>query len=78
MNKYKITNLKSKAIYFFNEQQKDNFFKKNSIYNTDKKIYNYIIKKQTDKKEILKTFLLVLSLCVLFVASILLHIKLNY
>ena len=78
MTKYKITNLKSKAIYFFNEQQKDNFFKKNSIYNTDKKIYNYSIKKQTDKKEILKTFLLVLSLCVLFVASILLHIKLNY
>ena len=78
MNKYKITNLKSKAIYLFNEQQKDNFFKKNSIYNTDKKIYNYSIKKQTDKKEILKTFLLVLSLCVLFVASILLHIKLNY
>ena len=28
MTKYKITNLKSKAIYFFNEKQKDNFFKK--------------------------------------------------
>ena len=78
MNKYKITNLKSKAIYFFNEEQKDNFFKKNSIYNTDKKIYNYSIKKQTDKKETLKTFVLILSLCVLFVASILLHIQLNY
>ena len=78
MNKYKITNLKSKAIYFFNEKQKDNFFKKNSIYDIDKKIYNYSIKKQTAKKETLKTFLLVLSLCVLFVASILLHIQLNY
>jgi hypothetical protein len=78
MTNYKITNLKSKAIYFFNEEQKDNFFKKNSIYNTDKKIYNYSIKKQTDKKEILKTFLLVLCLCTLFVGSILLHIQLNY
>ena len=78
MNKYKITNLKSKAVYFFNEEQKDNFFKKNSIYDIDKKIYNYSIKKQTDKKETLKTFFLIVSLCVLFVASILLHIQLNY
>ena len=78
MTNYKITNLKTKAIYFFNEGQKDNFFKKNSIYDIDKKIYNYSIKKQTEKKEILKTFLLVLSLCTLFIASILLHIQLNY
>jgi len=41
MKNYKITNLKSKAVYYLTEPQKDQFFKINNIYDTKTKKYNY-------------------------------------
>jgi len=35
MNKYKITNLRTKKNYFLNEEEKTNFFKKNKVQNYD-------------------------------------------
>jgi hypothetical protein len=43
MKKYKITNNKTKAVYYLTEQQKERFFKRNIFYDAINKIYNYRI-----------------------------------
>ena len=45
MNKYKITNLRTNKNYFLNEEEKENFFKKN-------KLQNYNIINLTELKRI--------------------------
>mgnify|MGYP003136114341 CR=1 FL=1 len=75
MKKYKITNLKTNIIQFMNEKEKENFMQ---INNKNNSYYFAEELKENNKKEILKTFFLVLSLCILFICSILLHIQLNY
>jgi hypothetical protein len=43
MTNYKITNLKTKAVYFLTEPQKDQFFRINSFYDSKTKKDNYKI-----------------------------------
>ena len=48
MNNYKITNLTSRAKHYLNEEEKDNFFTKNRIYQNNK--YQYSITNLTKQK----------------------------
>lgn len=75
MTNYKITNLKTNVIQFMNQKEKENFMQ---INNKNDSYYFAEELKENNKKETLKTFLLIISLCTLFIASILLHIQLNY
>ena len=43
MKNYKITNLKTKAVYFLTEPQKNQFFRINSFYDSKTKKDNYRI-----------------------------------
>tara|TARA_R110002072_G_scaffold15536_1_gene62088 strand:+ start:513 stop:755 length:243 start_codon:yes stop_codon:yes gene_type:complete len=48
MNNYKITNLTTGARHYLNEQEKDNFFTNNRIYQNNK--YQYSITNLTKQK----------------------------
>tara|TARA_R110000751_G_scaffold144582_3_gene248172 strand:- start:2019 stop:2276 length:258 start_codon:yes stop_codon:yes gene_type:complete len=43
MKNYKITNNKTKAVYYLTEPQKETFFERNIFYDAINKIYNYRI-----------------------------------
>ena len=65
MNKYKITNLTSGKNYFLNEEEKENFFKKN-------KLQNYSITNLTEQKRIKRNKILnTISIVCFFAATIL-------
>lgn len=51
MKNYKITNLKTNAVYFLTEPQKENFFTKNILFDPVKKVYNYSIINTEDLKK---------------------------
>jgi len=67
MTNYKITNLKTKAVYFLNEPQKETFFKINTFYDGIKKVYNYRIQNIKDiKNKKIESFLfMVVSVCIM-------------
>lgn len=48
MNNYKITNLKTKAVYFLTEKEKERFFILNPFFDNIKKVYNYSIENTKD------------------------------
>lgn len=75
MNKYKITNLRNNKNYFLNEEEKENFFKKNKIQNYD--IINLTEQKRIKRNKILDT----IQLTTLFFAiliTVVLIIENNY
>ena len=53
MNNYKITNLRTNKNYFLNEEEKENFFKKNKLQNYD--IVNLTELKRIKRNKILDT-----------------------
>ena len=71
MTNYKITNLKSKAVYFLTEPQKDQFFKINPFFDVNSKKYNYSIEDTQNIKNAkfnnkLENFLfMVVSVCLM-------------
>lgn len=65
MNNYKITNLTSGKNYFLNEEEKENFFKKNKVQNYN--IINLTEQKRIKRNKILDT----ISIVCFFAATIL-------
>jgi len=57
MNKYKITNLRSRKNYFLNEEELTNFFKKNKAQNYS--ITNLTKQKRIKRNKILDTIAIV-------------------
>tara|TARA_R110002020_G_C16046638_1_gene754183 strand:+ start:56 stop:331 length:276 start_codon:yes stop_codon:yes gene_type:complete len=48
MKNYKITNNKTKAVYYLTEPQKERFFEINTFYDAINKIYNYRVQNIKD------------------------------
>lgn len=57
MNKYKITNLRTNKNYFLNEEEKENFFKKNKL--QDYNIINLSELKRIKRNKILDNIAIV-------------------
>lgn len=56
MNNYKITNLSTGAMHYLNEEEKDNFFTTNRIYQNNE--YKYSITNLTKQKRVKRTKIL--------------------
>ena len=50
MKNFKITNLKSKVVYFMNESEKDQFFTKNSLGNYKRENVQELARERYNKK----------------------------